>query len=125
MRPGHFFFFIFLGMFLLISASCQGEKEENDYSVVSQLISDRNSARYNAVEKQRQKSKKSKDSKTEAANRPNVSKSSTDSKKEELSAVILYEEGVEILASKSGRTLAKGVAYINKKGQIVRIKILK
>ena len=45
--------------------------------------------------------------------------------KADLASDILYEQQVNIVGTESGRALARGVAYINKKGQIVRIKILK
>ena len=121
MRSAKFFLYAFLGLFLLISA-CRDEKGKNDYSGVSELIYDRNKARYDVVEKPSKKSDRSRKSTT---SKTNILKSELNSKEEELSSIILYEEDVKIISSESQRTLAKGVAYINKKGQIVKIKILK
>ena len=108
-------------LFFLLSA-CQDDKGKNDYSGVGELISDRNKARY---EMAKNSSRKSSSSKKITANKTKPLKFESKSKKEEISSIVLYEEDIEVVGSKSGRTLAKGVAYINKKGQIVKIKILK
>ncbi len=113
--------FILLSLFFLISA-CQDKKEEtdrkSDFSGVSNLIADRNKARYDVAENPPEK----KPSTLKATN--NDSKTPED-KKEELATAILYEQKIKVVGSESGRTLASGIAYINKKGQIVRIKITK
>ncbi|RLC02392.1 MAG: hypothetical protein DRH34_07470 [Deltaproteobacteria bacterium] len=108
-------------LFFLLSA-CQDDKGKNDYSGVGELISDRNKARYEAAKNPPKKSSSSRKAKV---NKVDSSKLKTTPKKEEISSIVLYEEDIEVVGSKSGRTLAKGVAYINKKGQIVKIKILK
>ncbi len=110
-----------LGMFFLISA-CDDEKGKNDYSGVSKLIAERNKARYDTKENSSEQSVIKRKSTTGDTS---SSLSKNTSKKNELSSIILYEEDVEIVGAKSQRTLAKGVAYINKKGQIVKIKLSK
>lgn len=108
-------------MFFLISG-CGDGKDKNDYSGVSKLIAERNEARYENKKNRVQKI----DSKPKTTTRTtSTSTQKKESQKEELQSIILYEEKVEIVGSKSQRTLAKGVAYINKKGQIVKLKILK
>jgi hypothetical protein len=90
--------------------------------LLSELIFERNKARHELAEK---KSIRNTDSKPVE---DKISKSKIESNsqsEEEISSVVLYEEKVDIIGSKSRRTLSKGVAYIDKKGQIVRIKILK
>ncbi len=121
MKLANCFWIAFLGLFFLVSA-CQDEKEKNDYSGVSKLIAERNKARYHAAE---DSPKKSVSSTKRTTSKTNTSKSVSPLKKEELSTIILYEEVVEIVGSKSGKTLAKAIASINKKGQIVKIRILK
>lgn len=112
--------FIILSAFFLISG-CQDDKGKNDYSGVSDLISERNAARHEIAGNAPKKSVRSK----------NIEKKVTelqpdsDEHQKELMSIILYEEKVKIVGSDSGRTLANGVAYVNKKGQIVRIKITK
>ena len=122
MKSGNFLLYAFVCLFFLVSAACQDERGEGDYSGVSELIAGRNKARYEAVENSPEKSAIPK---KETTNKISTSKPELTSKEEELSSIILYEEYVEIVGSRSQRTLAKGVAYINKQGQIVRIKILK
>jgi hypothetical protein len=87
-----------------------------------------NKARYDAVEKlapKEQSIDKTNVSKKNTTDNTNALKSESNSRQEKLSSITLYEEKIKILGSKSGRTLANGVAYINKKGEIVKIKILK
>ncbi len=121
MKSGNFFLCALLILCFGISA-CRNEKEENQYSRVSDLISERNKARYEMAEIP---SKMSSSPKKVTTTNTDTSKPKSNSKKEELLSIILYEEGVEIVSSESQRTLAKGIAYLNKKGQIVRIKLLK
>jgi hypothetical protein len=121
MKSGKFFLYALLILCFGISA-CRNEKEESDYSNVSDLISERNKARYEMAETP---SKTNSNPKKVTTTNTNTSKPKSNSKKEELLSIILYEEGVEIVSSESQRTLAKGIAYINKKGQIVKIKLLK
>lgn len=103
-------------------SGCQDDKGTNDYSGVSDLISDRNSARYEIAENA---PKKSATSKKTSEKKIKESKPDSAERQKELMSIILYEEKVKIVGTESGRTMAKGVAYVNKKGQIVRIKILK
>jgi hypothetical protein len=121
MKAPRFFLIAFLCLFFLISA-CQDEKGKDDYSGVSKLIAGRNKARYQAAKNSPEKSVSTRKRTT---GKTNTSNPVSTPKKEKLSPIILYEERVEIVGSKSGRTLAKAVASINKKGQIVKIKILK
>lgn len=121
MKSGKFFCFFCFLLIVLISA-CQDDKEKkDDYSGVSDLISERNKARHVMVEKNPVKNPGSKSVEENIS----ASKQESDSKAEEISSIVLYEEKVDIIGSDSQRTLAKGVAYINKQGQIVKIKILK
>ncbi len=98
---------------LLVITACQDSREADDYSGVSELIAERNKARYES--QQKRASEKS-------AEQP---RSVLPDRKEDLSSPALFEEKVDIVVSGGGRTLAKGTAYLNKQGQIVRIKILK
>ncbi len=111
------FIFVLL-LFGFVISACQDDKGSGDWSGVSDLIGSRNDARHEAKDNQAKKPVRKK------AATNSSSKSST-KKSDELSSIVLYEEDVKIVGSDSQRTLAKGVAYINKKGQIVRIKILK
>jgi len=112
---------ILAGLFIMMLASCQDEKQADDFSGVGRLIAGRNKARYDKADDPT--TEKEYTSKQKTANQKDVVQSA--SKYKDLSTITLYEEKVNILASESGRTLAKGVAYLNKKGEIVKIKILK
>ncbi len=109
-----------LVLFGFLITACQDEKGASDWSGVSDLIGSRNKARHEAVDNQPKKTTRPR--KVSTNSKKTVSNTKTN---KELSSIILYEEDVKIVGSDSQRTLAKGVAYINKKGQIVRIKILK
>lgn len=122
MKSGKKVLFAIVGVIFLISA-CQDENGKEDYSGVSELISDRNKARYSVAERSSKKEVSSK--KQPLDDKADLPASPSKPTKEDLTSVILYEEDIDIVGSKSGRRLAKGVAYVDKKGQIVRIKILK
>ncbi len=92
------------------------------FSGVSDLIAERNKARYDVAEKPSQKKAVTRKTITGKSNK---SVSSSNKKKEEISSIVLYEQEIEIVGTDSRRVMAKGVAYVNKKGQIVRIKILR
>ncbi len=111
--------FLLIILFLISACKDQNDKSENkgDYTGVSELIAGRNKARYEIKENPPVQKIKPEP--------PLKQDSVSPSKEEELSSIILYEQDVKIVGSESGRTLANGVAYINKKGQIVRIKIVK
>ncbi len=121
MKSGKFFYFFCLLLLFLASACQDGKEKKEDYSGVSDLISERNKARHVAVEKDTVKNTYSKSVEENIS----TSKPEPDPKAEDFSSIALYEEKVDIIGSDSQRTLAKGVAYVNKQGQIVRIKILK
>ncbi len=119
MRTIKLFMCLLAGLVLIVFASCQDEKQADDFAGVGRMISSRNKARYAEAEKSTDK--KSYTSKRILTDKNDV----VESKKDRLSSIVLYEERVKILAFESGRTLANGVAYFNKKGEIVKIKISK
>jgi len=122
MKSGKLLCFIYLLLLFLMISACQDDKEKkNDYSGLSNLISERNKARHGVDKKTFGKNTESKSVEENIG----TTKKESDSKEEEVSSVVLYEEKVDIIDSESRRTLAKGIAYINKKGQIIRIKILR
>ena len=122
MKSGKIFVWFFVSLICLSLTSCKNDNKD-DFSGVSDLIASRNKSRYEVADRVAQEKNETSKQKTE--DKFNSVKSSSKSKREELSSIVLYKENVKILGSKSGRTLAKGVAYINKQGEIVKIKILK
>ncbi len=125
MRSGKLFYSVCLLLFFLDSACTEDKEKKEDYSGVSDLISERNKARHVAVEKFSVQDAAPKSAPKSEDENIAIPKQESDPRAEEISSTVLYEEKVDIVVSESGRTLAKGVAYINKQGQIVRIKILK
>ena len=131
MKSGKITVYLFLCLFLLISACTEEkEKEKGDYSGVSGLIADRNRARYEAAERPSQRKQVTQKKLTSRqvtpkrdAGQSNTPVQSPETEDQEISSIILYEQKINIVGSESGKTLAKGTAYINKQGQIVRIKI--
>ncbi len=112
--------FIFAIVFTVMVAGCEGDKES--FSGLSDLVAKRTEVRQ-TISKQAGQGKKGniqpqtyglKDSKT-------LPHKVSD---EAISVAILYEKEIEIVDSQSGISLAKGRAYMNKQGRIIKIKIL-
>ena len=123
MKSGKIFALLILSLFFLISA-CSEEKQNGDFSGVSELIAERNRARHDVAEKPSQRKLVTQ---KKAAGQPQTAPSNQTvaAKNDGISSVILYEQKIEIVGAESGRKMAKGIAYVNKQGQIVRIKILR
>ena len=121
MKPGKIVWGLLLCLLLLLSA-CDDKKD--DFSGLSDLVEDRNELRKNiAAENVRKKA-------LEEQPLNKGFKETTVLEKEkknypEISPIVLYEREVEVVDSLSKRALAKGIAYLNKQGQIVKIKIVK
>lgn len=112
--------FIFAIVFIFMGTGCEGEKES--FSGLSDLVSERNDVRQ-AISKQTAQEKKRKlqphaDGLKDSKNLPHKVY------KEAISVDVLYEKEIEIVDSQSGISLAKGRAYMNKQGRIIKIKIL-
>ena len=105
----------------VIAVGCDSERDE--YSGLSDLVAKRNEVRQVISEKSATRKK----SKTDKRISDSLSEDEFKqiAKQKELSADVLYEKDVEIVDSFSREPLAQGIAYINKKGRIVKIKIIK
>ncbi len=119
MRFGIAVIWVLAGSFLL--SACDNEKDQ--YSGLSGLVAERNEARENISHETALKKSKEKDTSS------NSSKDETEfdrlAQPEEISSVALYEREINIVDAKSKMPLAKGVAYMNKTGHIVKIKVIK
>ncbi|MFO7913502.1 MAG: hypothetical protein R6V15_15195 [Desulfotignum sp.] len=102
-----------LGFFL---AAC--EEKKDPYSGFSNLVAERQELR-KAISKEREQEKNQtpESEKTKGVKTKGVKIDGTTN--------MLYEKQIEITDSVSGKPLAKGIAYLNKEGNITRIKILK
>ena len=110
---------LFLVSALIVVAGCDQDKDQ--YSGLSELVAERQEVR-RAISKDTSRKKREseiKKNETEA-----LSGTAGRAKKEAVSTSVLYEKSIKITDSQSGITLARGVAYMNKKGQIVRIKVI-
>ncbi len=107
------------GSFLL--SACDNDKDQ--YSGLSGLVAERNEARKNISNETALK--KSFDKKKSANGSKEDSAIDWVSQPEEISSVALYEREINIVDAKSKMPLAKGVAYMNKTGHIIRIKVIK
>ena len=105
----------------LMLSACDDKKDS--FSGLSDLVKERNeirqtisdeTARKKVLEKQGSKAYTKEDAAIERVK-----------KKSEISSIVLYEREVEVVDSFSQLPLAKGIAYLNKEGQIVKIKIIK
>lgn len=107
--------------FVVVAAGCESDKDT--FSGLSDLVAERNKVRKVISQETAQKKKGEAVSQLQddVGTQAGKKKSSEDT----LSSVALYEKNIEVVDSQSGRSLAKGVAYFNKKGRIVRIRILK
>lgn len=99
-----------------VTAACK-EKNEDDFSGVANLISDRNKARYS-------RAGKSVSENNQADEKPEKQiASKTPIKKEPLPSPALSKKEVQIIDAQSGSILGKGTAYINNDGNIVQLKL--
>ena len=101
---------------LIFLTGCRKEDDE-EYSGVGKLISDRNKAR-----------QKRASSGTQEFNGDEVYPSENDPSKEtskRKSSGLTFEENVRIVSEKSGKTIAWATAYLDKGGRIVNIRIRK
>lgn len=103
-------------LIFFISGCSSDDGEKKEYSTVSNMIADRNKARFKA----------------DAAKKGHSSSSNQDSTSEEISTKqseeekftgMTFEENVIIVSESTGRTISKGTAYLDKTGKIINIRI--
>ena len=116
------FLIFFLIFFMGVLPACKGE--DDNYAGVGKLIADRNKMRYHLAEESGNN-----EGKAELLNENNNSVPKDVSKKvthkKELSTNVLDETKIVIVDSSSGAPLGQGIAYVDKKGEIVKIKLAK
>lgn len=115
-----FLLIFFLVFFMGVLPACKSE--DDNYAGVGKLIADRNKMRYHLAEESGKNKGKAESSNEKTDSVPkDVSKKNTH--KKELSTNVLDEKKIVIVDSSSGIPLGQGVAYVNKKGEIVKIKL--
>ncbi len=106
---------------VLMLSACDDKKDE--FSGLSDLVKERTEVRQNLSEKiVRQKTLEKQGAKADPKEDTSIERVA---KKEAISSIVLYERNIEVVDSSSQLPLAKGIAYLNKEGKIVKIKILK
>ncbi|MBF0303121.1 MAG: hypothetical protein HQK73_08780 [Desulfamplus sp.] len=108
-------FFVFALIFVI---GCSKEEEKEDYSTVSNMIADRNKARLNQAAQKKASAKKTIE--VEEKLSENISNSQTEKQK---TPGITFEENVKIISESSGKTIATGIAYLDKSGKIINIRV--
>ena len=104
-------------LFVTLISSC-GNDEKDDFSGVGKLIAERNKMRYHIAEN----SEKTAGLDQKAGTKPGgVPEASSQDKTPETAA--LEKRKIVIVDASSGTSLGQGVAFVNKKGEIVRIKL--
>lgn len=115
-----FFLIAFLVFFMAVLPSCKSE--DDDYSGVGKLIAERNKMRYRLADKAEENK-----GKTESSNQKSDLGSRYASDRgmpeKELSTNVLNEKKIVIIDTSSGRSLGQGIAYVNQKGEIIKIKL--
>ncbi len=110
---------------LMVLSACEDKKD--DFSGLSDLVGERNKVRQTISEKNlREKALKKQQSNAGSKEAAALDKNKDKKKKKtDISPIILYERDIEVVDSSNRMALAKGIAYLNKEGQIVKITILK
>lgn len=116
-----FFLISFLVLLMAVLSSC--ESEDDNYSGVGKLIANRNKIRYQLADETGKNKGKAGSSNQKI---DSVSKDTSEkvTSKKELSTNVLDEKKIVIVETSSGKPLGQGVAYLNKKGEIVKIKLV-
>ena len=114
---------VLLSTFLLVVLISGCDDGKDDYSGFSELVAQRNEARKSISGQNAKKSKS--DPKTLDHGAKEAGSTAKSKQKESVSSIVLYERKIDIIDTSSNVQLAKGIAYLNKEGQIVRIKVIK
>ena len=111
------------GLFLCVVMLSGCDDKKDGFSGLSDMVGQRNEARRSISDKTARKKSLEK----QEANAGNKEDAAIErlKKTEVVSPVVVYERNIEVVDSSSRMALAKGVAYLNKEGQIVKIKIIK
>ncbi|MBF0468685.1 MAG: hypothetical protein HQK61_07345, partial [Desulfamplus sp.] len=104
--------------FILIAGCGSDEGEKGDYSTVSNMIADRNKARYDKAAKQGDSQRNPYEDDSPVSEE--TSRKQTDERE---FTGMTFEEEVRIVSKTSGRELAVGTAYLDKSGKIINIRI--
>jgi hypothetical protein len=104
---------------LLVLSACDDKRD--GFSGLSNLVEKRSEVRQRISDKKaREKALERQPSNADSKAAVALGK---EKKKKEISPIVLYKREVEVVDSSNRMSLAKGIAYLNKEGQIVKITI--
>ncbi|SLM28857.1 conserved exported hypothetical protein [Desulfamplus magnetovallimortis] len=109
--------FLVASAMLLLNA-CSNDESTGDYSGVGKLISDRNKARIRKAASDSQEQNSTDQSSS-------FNDGSEDASSERITPGLTFEENVKIVSESSGKTIARAIAYLDKSGRIINIRIMK
>ena len=109
---------LFFILTLTLIVGCSKEEENEEYSTVSNMIVERNKARFTRAA-QDASSKKLVDSETPLQD-DDVAAIQTERQK---LPAITFEENVKIVSESSGKVIGTGIASLDKSGKIVSIRV--
>ncbi len=104
--------FIFFAALMIFG--CSGDKNEDDYKVIGEMIAARNKAR------QKTSLSTSNEQQAEASEADVPSETTGNDKK-----IMMFEEDVDIISTSTGKVIARATAYLDKSGKIINIRIRK
>lgn len=112
--------FIILLITITVFPACKSEDDK--YSGIGKIIADRNEMRYDIAgdSKKDKGTSKSSGKKTDSASNYD---SATAARKKTLTTNVLNKKNVVIVDTSSGAPLARGVAYVDQNGKILKIKL--
>lgn len=114
---------IIAALFFVLTAVGCDDKKKDTFSGLSDMVAQRNDARKTIAEGNAQKKKKTAGARVQDDDDPGTRQDRSSG--DRLLVDVVYDKDIVIVDSQTGMTLAKGVAYMNKKGQVVKIKILR
>ncbi len=110
---------IFFILILTITVGCSKEEENEEYSTVSNMIVERNKARFSRAAQDASSSKKLVDNETPLQD----DDIATIQKERQKIPAITFEENVKIVSESSGEVIGTGIASLDKSGRIVSIRV--
>ena len=113
----------FLGFFISMVLLCGCDDKKDGFAALSGMVGERNEIRQAISEKTARE--KSLDKQNLKAGDKEDTAIGGMKNTQAVSPGVVYERDIEVVDSSSRMALAKGIAYLNKDGQIVKIKIIR
>ena len=105
---------LFIFFAAIVICGCSGDKNEDDYKVIGEMIAARNKAR------QKKSLSTSNEQQAESSKSDVPSETAGNDKK-----IMMFEEEVDIISTSTGKVIARATAYLDRSGKIINIRIKK